>query len=119
MSRYCTVYNTKRKILKFDFSKSFEENVSDIVVLNRTKGMIQRYSDNYYVLLGLFNQQVYDNYNNKCVRPNGTIIHNTTQRCYDLRKKFEIDGIKAEWVYTKKGRKDYKRYYLDRSSKRG
>jgi len=100
-------------MIQFDFSKSFEENISDLVSSHNVKGKILRYSDNYYILESLYNQNYHDDYQNKCQRPNGTLIHNTVKRIWDLKNKYKIAGIKSEWVFTD-GKKDHKRYWLSR-----
>lgn len=100
-------------MLKFDFRKSFEENTSDMVVTHKAKGKILKFSNNYHVLLALYNQKYLDNYKNKCIKPNGRAVNNTVQRCWDLEHKFNIEGIKSEWVDDGEN-KGYKRYWLSR-----
>lgn len=100
-------------MLKFNFNLGFDENTVDLVATHKTKGKILKFSDNYYVLLSMYNQNYHDDYENKCVRPDGTRINKTVQRCWDLEHKFNVAGIKNEWVKTP-GKKDYKRYWLSR-----
>ena len=101
--------------MKFDFNKSFAENVAEIVSTRNMKGKIRKNSDNYLVLNALFNQCYVDNEEGRVERIDGSKIRHTTQRVWDLENKYGIEGIQSRWV--KGGRADYKQYWISRKGK--
>ena len=98
--------------MNIDFSLSFDIAMSEIVSVANKKGKITIGSDNYWVLMALFNQKYLDDYDNKAMRPNGSKVHNTVKRVSDLRKKYKIP-ISDEWN-DGHGRGDYKRFWMSR-----
>ena len=103
--------------MTFDFNLSFDENVADIVATSNQKGKIRKGSDNYLVLLALYNQNYIDNEEGRVERPDGSKIKQTTQRVWDLENKFGVCGIQNQWVKAKRG--DYKQYWISRKNSTG
>ena len=94
--------------VRFDFTKSFDEQVKKLKSIKG--GRMRIGSDNYCVLLALFNGNTVDDYGQKITDINGNTIHNIRTMVSTLKNHWNIcigsrkKGKGTQKEYILKGR---------------